>query len=485
MGILDFFAKKEEIAPLEIAPPDKKHSNPSFSEIGGSGLDRWGMDIFEEFLPNLRGAKAIKTYKEMSSNDAVITSILLASRQLIRGVTWSVEPASTSKADMEAAQFLESCMNDMSTTWSDLIDEITTYFEYGWAYHEIVYKRRMGPGKDPTKRSKYNDGRIGWRKIPGRSQSSWEGWVFDDQDDGSIKGMYQATSKGKAFIPIEKALLFRTTSARGNPEGKSFLRGAYRSWYFKKHIEEIEGIGIERDLAGLPVVKVPEGVDIWDTSNEYNRKAKTAAESLVRSVRRDKNEGIVLPYGWEFDLISSSGSRQFDTNATINRYDQRIAITLLADIVMLGADKVGSFALAEVKKGLLAAALDAQVAGSADVFNRHAVPRLFALNAFPGITDYPKLKASPVIVPDLKTLASYITALSGSDMPLFPNINLENHLRGLANLPLTSEDDEERKKTIEVNREAKRKPKEAPAGKEPPNKAKPDKPTKEDKSAQD
>ena len=42
-------------------------------------------------------------------------------------------------------------------------------------------------------------------------------------------------------------------SARGdNPEGRSILRNAYFSWYFEKKIAEIEGIGIARDLAGLP-----------------------------------------------------------------------------------------------------------------------------------------------------------------------------------------------------------------------------------------
>jgi hypothetical protein len=44
---------------------------------------------------------------------------------------------------------------------------------------------------------------------------------------------YQTT-----VIPIEKSLLFRTSIAKGNPEGVSLLRTAYRSWYFKKRLEE-------------------------------------------------------------------------------------------------------------------------------------------------------------------------------------------------------------------------------------------------------
>lgn len=424
---------------------DLATKNISFSELGSTGLNRWGSEVYEEFLPNLRWPRAAKIFKEMSSNDPVITAILLTSRQLIKSVTWSVEEASSSQVDLEAADFLRSCLDDMSHTWSDLIDNIITYFEYGWAYHEIVYKRRLGDSRNSTQKSKYDDGRIGWRKLAPRAQESWDGWEFDEGDDGSLKGMYQKKGTTKILIPIEKALLFRTTAARGNPEGKSFLRGAYRPWYFKKYIEEIEGIGIERDLAGLPVVYTPEDVDIWDTTNELARRARMAAETLVKSIRRDKNEGVVLPAGWKLELLGSSSKRQFDTNAVINRYDQRIAITLLSDIVMLGADKVGSFALANVKKSLLAASLDAQVQGILDVFNRFAIPRLFAVNAFPGITDYPMLQASPVDAVDLDVLSNYIQKLSGASMPLFPDIELENYLRSVAHLPPVDPNSESRK----------------------------------------
>lgn len=427
----------------EVSPETKGQTGtPTFIEVGESGLNRWGQDVFEEFLPILRWPRAAKIYKEMASNDPVITAIMLASRQLIRKVSWRVKPASTKRVDKKAAQFLEECRNDMSSTWGEVIDEITSYFDYGWSYHELCYKKRMGSSNDPRKNSKYNDGMIGWRKIPGRSQESWSGWEFDEEDDGSVIGMYQDTKKvSKVFIPIEKALLFRSTTARGNPEGKSFLRGSYRPWYFKKHIEEIEGIGIERDLAGLPVLTAPANTDIWDDSNPEAVKTRRRAESLIKSVRRDKNEGILINDGWKFELLASGSKRQFDTNQIINRYDQRIAITLLADIVMLGADKVGSFALAAVKKSLLAAALDAQVQSIVNVFNRYAIPRLFAMNPFVGLTALPELVASPVDCPDIKDLAEYINKLSGAGMPLFPNIDLENYLRSLANLPETSEED--------------------------------------------
>lgn len=418
----------------------------AFQEIGNTGLRESSGAIYEEFLPKLQWPRAGAVYQEMSYNDPVITAILLCSRQLIRKVEWSVEPASKNEADVQAAEFLQTCMNDMGTTWSAFIDDLMSFFEYGWSYMEVVYKKRNG-SKGKKGSSKYDDNRIGWRKISGRAQTTLHSWVIDEY--GSIRGMNQYTSDGIVFIPIERALLFRTTTARNNPEGKSFLRGAYRPWYFKKHIEEVEGIGIERDLAGLPVITAPAGLDLFDKDNPKAVTTKNDALKLVSSIRRDKNEGIVLSDGWKIELLSSNSNRQFDTNSVINRHDQRIAITMLSDIVMMGGDKVGSFALAKTKESMLAAALDAQVANVVDILNEIAVPRLFALNTFTGLSGLPKFKVTSVITPNLTELGNFIKALSGAKMPLFPDIELENYLRRLVNFPEVSEDDVDREKQLE------------------------------------
>lgn len=424
---------------------DKKVAGvPIFKELGTSGLKQSGGFIYEEFLKKLQWPYAGQVYQEMSSNDPVITAILFCCRMLMRQVTWEVKACSDNPADEECAKFVESCMNDMSETWDAFIDELMSYFTYGFAYHEIVYKRRLGNNKNSAKSSRFNDGRIGWRKLPGRRQTTLTNWEFDE--DGGLKGVYQMDNGHYVFLPIERCLLFRTTNYVGNPEGTSFLRGAYRPWYFKKHIEEVEGIGIERDLAGLPVITAPEGVDLNSKDDPKAVEARNAAMKLVSSIRRDRNDGVVMGYGWTMELMSTGGTRQFDTNAIINRYDQRIAITLLADIIMLGADKVGSFALAKVKQSLLATALDAQLSDICGVLNRYAIPRLIGLNTFPGITGFPSFKVSSVVAPDLSELGDFIGKLSGAQMPLFPDLDLENYLRRTAGLPLTTEGAEARQK---------------------------------------
>jgi hypothetical protein len=445
--------RQEVLKELKMAQPSEH--TPNFAEIGTTGVRRYGGYVYEEFLPQLRWPRAGRIYQEMESNDPVIGSILYVCEQLIRRASWRVEAGGTTRVDEEAREFLESCMNDMSTTWVDTIAEILTMMPYGFAWHEEVYKRREGDVHDPTRKSKYDDGRIGWRRLPGRAQYTIEEWIFDDIDDGGVLAAIQTAPPNydRRVIPLEKSLLFRTKTRYNNPEGRSLLRNAYRPWYFKKHIEEIEGIGIERDLAGLPVLKPPESVDIWNPHDELATRMRNEGENLVRNIRRDQNEGVLLPFGWDLSLLSTGSRRQFDTNAIINRYDQRIAITLLADIVMLGGDKVGSFALADVKSSLLSTALEAILDSIEEIFNRHAVPRLFKLNAFPGLTNYPKLVAGGIMAPSLTEIARYIQALSGAQMPLFPDDNLEEFLRNLAGMPERPNQHQEPKDEDEVNDE--------------------------------
>ena len=305
-------------------------------EIGRIGQRRYGGTIYEEFLHELRGKRGIEVYREMSENDDVVGAILFAIEMLVRQCCWNVEPGGETAKDKEAAEFVESCMDDMQDTWIDTISEILSFLTYGWSFHEIVYKRRMGNTRDSRTKSKFNDGLIGWKKLPIRAQETLYQWEYDNEDN--LLGMTQMPPPdfGTFTIPIEKALLFRTKSRKNNPEGRSILRNAYRSWYFKRRIQEIEGIGIERDLAGLPVIYGPEGAaDLWNKNIPQNAEIVAGLENMVRNIRRDEMEGVVLPFGYKLELLSSGGTRQFDTNAIINRYDTRIAMTVLADFIFL------------------------------------------------------------------------------------------------------------------------------------------------------
>jgi hypothetical protein len=328
-------------------------------------------------------------------------------------------------------------MDDMDSSWANTICEVLSMLTYGFSFHEIVYKIRRGPEEsNPKYRSKYTDGRVGWRRLPIRSQNSLAEWEFNEEGDVTAFIQRCEPTFETVRIPMSKGLLFRTRISRDNPEGKSLLRNAYRSWFFKKHFEEIEGIGIERDLAGFPVLKAPEGMDLWSDEDPNMAKLRADAESLVASIRRDSEEGVLLPHGWELSLLTSGSTRQIDIGSTIERYDNRIAITLLSDIILLG-NHSGSFALAETKQSLLAAALQSQLSNIADVFNAKAVPDLFRFNDFKGLSGYPKIVPTCIQTPTLSEVSLLLRAMG---LNIAGDKDLQNHLRHVLCMPNLDDD---------------------------------------------
>lgn len=411
-------------------------------ELGTTGLKRSSGYVYEEFLRQLQGPRAISIYREMASNDPVVGAILFAIDMLIRQVEWSVESADDSQAAQEQKEFLEECMQDMSHTWTDFVSEVMSMLPFGWSYFEQVYKRRDGDA------SRYDDQKIGWRKFAVRAQDSLDRWEFDT--DGGLRGMWQRVQYGdeagtQVFIPIEKALLFRTISRKGNPEGVSSLRNAYRPWYFKKRIEEIEGIGIERDLAGLPYAQIP--VRYFTSPKPEDVAILEEIKQLVINVRRDEQEGVVLPMAYddrgnklfEFGLLNSGGTRQFNTDAVIARYDQRIAMTVLADFILLGHEAVGSFALSSDKTNLFAVAIGAWLTSICETLNRHAVARIMEINQVPR-EQWPEITYEDIEKQSLVELGQFIVQLTGAGVPMFPDERLEEHLRNVAGLPGKSDE---------------------------------------------
>ena len=439
------FTGADPTAPLPTRPGP-------FLELGATGLKRTGGYVNEEFLPQLSGRRARMVYREMSSNDAITGGQLRAIKLLLRQAKWRVEPGGTTTNDVKAAELITQCQNDMSHTWEDFVVEAGSMLEFGWSAFELVYKKRQGPmpgGKTPT--SFYNDGFIGWRKFGFRSQDSLLHWVYSDEDEG-LAGLVQLPPPKyrPIAIPIEKLLLFRPSTAKNNPEGESILRQSYRSWYLKKKYEEIEAIGIERDLAGLPVGRVPASLfHAPDGTPEAEMLA--AWKKMVRQIRRDEQEGIVLPTAFDhegkgdmysLDLLSSGGGRSFDINGTIVRLEQRQLLTTMQDFLLLGTTDTGSYAMHADKTGLFRTALNSYAQAIASVLNRYAIPRLLQLNSIE-VDVLPKFVVENIAGTSLTELGSFMQSMSALGVQWFPDATLEEYIREVSNLPKMSADQEQ------------------------------------------
>lgn len=416
-------------------------------ERGKTGLAQFGGRVASEWLAKLDGERGRRVFREMADNDPTVGAVLFCVEMLLRSVEWRVEPFSDDPGHVEDAQFLESCLHDMSHTWDDFVGEVVaTMLPYGFSPHEIVYKRREGPAqRDPSRRSKHSDGMVGWRKLAVRSPWTVDRWEFDT--DGGVQGFWQVVpteATAPVYLPVKKLLLFRTTHRLGNPEGRSALRNAFLPWYRKKHVEEAEAIGVDRDLAGMPVFYLPPELFLADAPPaqlaqlaEYKR--------VVANVKQDEQAGLLLPAVFdergnrlvEFQLMGTGSRRIFDTAGIAQRYDRQIAQTVLADFILLGHERVGSFALSSDKTDIFATAAGGWLKSIAAVVNRHGVSRLWELNGLDP-AEAPEAVPGDLEKRELDKFAAVVSALTGTGW-LTPGAEAdEDHVRELLGLPAFS-----------------------------------------------
>jgi hypothetical protein len=438
----------------------------TFRNIGSSGLRQSGGYVRDEYLSQLLGTpRAMRIYREMGDNSPIIAGLLFAIRGVMRKVQWRVNPSDDSPKAKEAEEFVSSCKDDMSDTWDNFINEALSMLQYGFALHEINYKRRLGPknesDRDENGRSipgsRYDDGKIGWRSLPLRGQDSVQRWYFDDE--ACILGVQQQPWQGSAIdIPIEKLLLFRPSSYKGNPEGHAIIRAAYRPWYFIKRLEEQEGILFER-MGGIPVLRIPSAV-INAAQGEGPAAAAAqqvmrAYESIGRNTRIDEQMYILLPSDmqpaagggpsaapqYDFKLETpQGGNRSTTADASITRYANQILMSVMADFLTLGHEARGTQSLAVSKIDLFMQACEGWLDGVASVINRHALRRLWYLNA-DDVDMLPEIKPDMATQLDPNSLGNLLLHLSQAGMPMFPDPALEDWVRDNMGMPLLPEED--------------------------------------------
>jgi len=365
--------------------------------------------IDEEAEMRLSGDKYITVFKSMASNDAICGAVLLALTEIFQSITWKFED--------DDDKILERSFKNVG--WTKVLVDILTYFTYGHSLMEVVYKEDT-------------DGKYVWDRLRYRPQSTIQQWNFDNR--GDVASFDQMVSSGEiAEIPAYKCLLFTIMSTQANPKGKSLFRNAYRDWYYKTNIERIEAIGVERDLTGLPVLKAPEGEEITDVDGSLNKRGVWAWK-VVRNIKNNSQEGLVLPPGWEVELLGSPGQRQFDLNKVIDRYSANMALSMLSQFLILGViNSSGSFALGKEQSNLFYKAFAGFALMTADVVNTQfaGAPAMQQLN---GLKKQPRVVPVGIDKPDLDSLASFLGRLLKFNI-IQPDDNLESYLRDRASLP--------------------------------------------------
>lgn len=442
-----------------------KEDLPGFrmSEIGSTGISLFAGVISEEKKIDLQWPYAPHTYKEMSY-DSAVSSALGIIEVLVKRAEWEVKvPEGADNQEIQnRADTLKGMMDDMERPWDEYIEEFLSYLVYGYSVNEIVFKRRRGKKSNTLYQSKYNDDVLGWAKLPSRSQHTIDRWIFDP-DRNQFVGLRQNLNRintnsriylssnklrdkanpNERLIPKKKYLHFRWNPKRDNPEGQSPLRNCYIPWRYKTLIEEYEAIGVSRDLGGLPVVQLPIEY-MADDASEDKKAIYEYFKNLVRNIHANESAGVIMPkfvdpetkedvFGFKLEGVNG-GSKNYDTNAIINRYENKILMSFFADILKMGQDSVGSFALSDNKNNLLAFMVESQLKLIANVLNNHLIPLTYEMNGWEITDEMPYFDYGDIEDSDLDAIGKYVQRIVSvgaveTDKPM------SDYLRGLLDLP--------------------------------------------------
>ena len=413
-------------SPLDLQTGDQPIPRIPSGESGYVGLKQINGVILEESRRELQYPLITRTFKQMSM-DAVIASGLNLFEMMISRVKWDVKiPKDASEETKKQAKFLKQCQEDMEHSWYAFIKEAVSFYKYGFSVHEIVLRKRLNANG-----SRYNDGLVGIRKLPIRSQDTIAKWDFSE-DGRDLLGVYQSPNivmgdrygyystnmvatgdSSLAYIRRQKFLLFTADSTRSNPQGKSPLLNCYYAWKYRTKIEEQEAIGVSRDLGGIPSFEIPS--DYMAAEDGPKKDAADAYMKIGRNIQANEQACVVTPSDrddrgnklFDFKLVSSQGAKQYDSGAIIARYNNAILQALWADVLQMGQSNVGSYSLSDTKTNLVAMAVQDKLIGMREVL-KELRDLLFRMNGWSLDTELPYWDFEDLESQDLDVYSKFV-----------------------------------------------------------------------------
>ena len=396
-------------------------------ELGSLGIRHFGGVTQDELKAELNWPRSINTFRDMSYHSAVNAPLTLF-ENIISKATWTYKPpADATEEEKNQAKIINQMMQDMEQPWSEFIRDVLSSNVFGFSVHEKVFRKRY-----KANGSLYDDGIIGWKKLPIRVQESISKFIFSEdgneiigvqQNLSAINDIYNRfSSRGNLInIPRSKFLLFRTGKHRGDPFGKSPLRDAYLAWRFLTALEELEATGVAKDLNGLPVLYLPAQYLATDAPPEVQA-IRLYYEGVMRNLQMNEQSAVILPQVidaesrtpmFKLDLLSVDGKKNFDISKIKEYYKTLIFVSLFADILIQGTTSTGSFALGTIKNSLSGAYAERLISSIAEVLQNDLIKMTYQLNGWDesrmGTFDFDGIEPA-----DLDTFSSAIMRMGAS-----------------------------------------------------------------------
>lgn len=115
-------------------------------------------------------------------------------------------------------------------------------------------------------------------------------------------------------------------------------------------------------------------------------------KNIIRNIQQNSQSGIILPSQvdpetktklFSIDLLTQQGQgKNFDINKIKDYYQNQIFMGLFCDVLLLGSNGSGSFALGTIKNSLTGTAVESMLNNIVECFNRDVIRQLYELNGW-------------------------------------------------------------------------------------------------------
>ena len=432
-----------------------KERKPLPKEIGSKSYNRSALDkdysLFS-LATDLQFPYSIKTYEAMAS-DTTLASALNAVQTVALRVPRFIEPYNETTTHINRAKFVDECLgitvdnNDMTHSFDEFLREALTMNKYGSSVHEKVFRvRRKKFG------SKYDDGKIGIKRLPIRSQGSIAKWKFDEKVR-TVLGCYQkeidlvdlqnglitlkTTFSDDTFIPRDRFLLIRDNATNGNPEGKSKLSYCYNHWRKLQNLLETEEIATVKNLNGVPVVKIP-SIYMTETATDEQKMTYKVMKDGVTKLGIGEQQSIILPSDvdengkpyFDFSIVQSSASNISAISSVVKTRSDQILQALFADALIMAQGTSSSVAN---KRDMLSMVVESLLDSIFAQVNKDLIPDLFRRNGWDD-TKTPKLKRGDIFNMDFAAFAKAMQQLKATKLIAVTPDNI-NYIAEVMGLP--------------------------------------------------
>lgn len=411
-----------------------------FQEQGSPGFAVYGGYINQvEQNPEMWGQNRWRTASDLLANISVIAASVRFTLNLISRPTWKFDPPDDTPQAKAMAEFAEEIFDDIDESWTRVVRRAGMYRYHGFGIHEWIAKKR-------------DDGKIGIEAVESRPQHTINRWDIDEQSQ--LIGVWQRNPQDgqELYIPRKKQLYLVDDSLTDSPDGMGWFRHLAEPAKRLKSYLELEGIGYERDLGGIPIARAPlqrlnELMESGKLTSAQVTQAMNQLNDFIKLKRKSSETGLVLDstpylsktdtgttvssiYEWGMELITGEQHSLQELSVAIKRLEFDMALIMGTESMLIGREGAGSHALSQDKSKNLYLTANSTLEDMAECVDRDILTPIWEMNGL-DMKLKPHCQTEDVSFQDVEQIGKVLADMATAGAILDPNDPAINDLRDL------------------------------------------------------